>query len=83
LSGILFVNRNGLRGRDALREYGPAKTFYNRRKRWSDKGIFIRMMEGLATPRAPERKAIMIDAISLKSHRTASSLGVKEGSRDA
>src|SRR3546814_9011967 len=35
---------------DAPREYGPAKTLYNRWKRWSDKGIFIRMMEGLATP---------------------------------
>src|SRR3546814_14561388 len=56
LSGIIFVNRNGLRWRDAPREYGTAKTLYNRWKRWSDKGIFIRMMEGLATPQAPERK---------------------------
>jgi transposase len=56
---------------------------YNRRKRWSDKGIFIRMMEGLATRRAPDRKTIMIDATYLKAHRTASSLGVKKGVRDA
>ena len=56
LSGIIFVNRNGLRWRDAPREYGPAKTLYNRWKRWSDKGIFIPMMEGLATPQAPDRK---------------------------
>ena len=62
LSGIIFVNRIGLRWRDAPREDGPAKTLYNRWKRWSDKGIFIRMVEGLATPRAPERKTIMIDA---------------------
>src|SRR3546814_7343220 len=62
LSGIIFVNRNGLRWRDAPREYGPAKTLYNHWKRWSDKGIFIRMMEGLATPQAHERKTIMIDA---------------------
>src|SRR3546814_9239949 len=48
LSGIIFVNRNGLRWRDAPREYGPAKTLYNRWKRWREKGIFIRMMEGLA-----------------------------------
>lgn len=58
LSGIIFVNRNGRRSRDALREYGPAKTLYNRWKRWSDKDIFIRMMEGLATPQAPERKMV-------------------------
>ena len=41
------------------------------------------MMEGLATPEAPERKTIMIDATYLKAHRTASSLGVKKGVRDA
>lgn len=30
LSGIIFINRNGLRWRNAPREYGPAKTLYNR-----------------------------------------------------
>ena len=38
LSGIIFVNRNGLRWRDAPAEYGPAKTLYNRWKRWSSMG---------------------------------------------
>jgi len=37
LSGIIFVNRNGLRWRDAPREYGPHKTLYNRWKRWGDR----------------------------------------------
>ena len=78
LSGIIFVNRNGLRWRDAPREYGPAKTLYNRWKRWSDKGIFVAMMDGLAS-RGNERKTIMIDATYLKAHRTASSLRVKKG----
>jgi hypothetical protein len=40
-------------------------------------------MEGLATPQAPERKTIMIDATYLKAHRTASSLRVKKGVQDA
>ena len=56
-------------------------TRYYRWKRWSDKGIFIRMMEGLATPQAPDRKTIMIDATYLKAHRTASSLRAKKGGR--
>ena len=77
LSGIIFVNRNGLRWRDAPKDYGP----YNRWKRWSDKGIFLRMMEGLAAPQACERKTVMIDATYLKAHRTASSLRVKKGMR--
>ncbi len=33
LSGIIFINRNGLRWRDAPVEYGPHKTLYSRWKR--------------------------------------------------
>ena len=32
-SGIIFVNRNGLRRRVAPREYGPHKTLYSRWRR--------------------------------------------------
>ncbi|BAK86184.1 transposase (plasmid) [Komagataeibacter medellinensis NBRC 3288] len=83
LSGIIFVNRNGLRWRDAPREYGPHKTLYNRWKRWkrwSAMGVFIRMMEGLATGKA-EPQTIMIDATYFKAHRTASSLRLKKGAQ--
>ena len=78
LSGIIFVNRNGLRWRDAPREYGPAKTLCNRWKRWGDMGVFARIMEGLAAA-SPEPKTIMIDATYLKAHRTATSLRSKKG----
>ena len=78
LSGIIFINRNGLRGCDAPGEYGPAKTLYNRWKRWSEKGVFARIMAGLAAEGA-EHKTIMIDATYLKAHRTASSLRAKKG----
>ena len=78
LSGIIFANRNGLRWRDAPREYGPPKTLYNRWKRWSDKGVFARVMDGLAG-QATVTKTVMIDATSLKAHRTATSLGSKKG----
>ena len=65
LSGIIFVNRNGLRWRDAPKNYGPHKTLYNRWKRWGDKGVFLRMMEGLAAPQPSEHKTVMIDATYL------------------
>ncbi|MGD9811573.1 MAG: transposase, partial [Sphingobium sp.] len=32
LSGIIFVNRNGLRSRETPQDYGPHKTLYNRWK---------------------------------------------------
>ena len=82
LSGIIFVNRNGLRWRDAPKEYGPHKTLYNRWKRWSDKGIFARMLLELAD-QGGETDTLMIDATHLKAHRTASSLGLKKGAKAA
>ena len=63
LSGIIFINRNGLRWCDAPSEYGPPKTLYNRWKRWSDMGVFARIMMGLAE-QAPDNKTI-----SIPSHR--------------
>ena len=81
LSGIIFINRNGLRWRDAPKEYGPHKTLYNRWKRWSDKGIFAQMMMGLAADHG-EEKTVMIDATYLRAHRTATSMGVKKGGAD-
>ena len=78
LSGTIFFNRNGLRWGDAPPEYGAPKTLYNRWKRWSDMGVFARIMEGLAA-QAPDNKMISIDATYFKAHRTASSLGLKKG----
>lgn len=58
--------------------YGPPKTLYNRWKRWSDKGVFARMMDGLASEAAVP-KTVMIDATYLKARRTATSLRSKKG----
>jgi len=82
LSGIIFINRNGLRWRDAPSEYGPPKTLYNRWVRWSRKGIFARILIELARE-GDQTDVLMIDATYLKAHRTASSLGLKRGARAA
>jgi transposase len=82
LSGIIFINRNGLRWRDAPLEYGPPKTLYNRWPRWSRKGIFARIFMELAH-KGDETDVLMIDATHLKAHRTASSLALKKGAKAA
>ena len=77
VSGIMHVIRNGLRWRDAPKDYGPHKTLYNRFVRWSRLGVFDRIFASLASEReAPEQ--LMIDATHLKAHRTAASL-LKKG----
>jgi transposase len=79
---------SGLRWCDAPKEYGPLKALYNRWKRWGDKGIFARMVEGLAAKTA-EPKTVMIEVSrrtpcvraslhkDLTAHRTAASLRSK------
>ena len=81
LSGIIFINRNGLRWWDAPKEYGPPKTPYNRWKRWSEMGVFARIFEGLAAEAAGPT-TIIIDATHLKAHRAASSPRAKKGALD-
>ncbi|VFU10545.1 transposase [Methylocella tundrae] len=78
ISGIIFVIRNGLRWRDAPKDYGPHKTIYNRFIRWSRLGVFNRIFAELAAKGGkPDR--LMIDATHLKAHRTAASLLKKRG----
>ena len=76
ISGIIFVIRNGLRWRDAPREYGPHKTIYNRFVRWSRLGVFDKIFVALAS-KGPKPQRLMIDATHLKAHRTAASLQKK------
>jgi len=69
LSGIIFISRNGLRWRDgenanaigsrerSNKEYGPAKTLYNRWKRWSEMGVFARIFEGWPRKRWNRRRS--------------------------
>ena len=77
VSGIIFVIRNGLRWRDAPRDYEPHKTIYNRFIRWSRMGVFDKIFAALAA-KGGKPNQLMIDATHLKAHRTAASL-LKKG----
>lgn len=76
LSGIILINRTGLRWRDAPEAHGPHETLYSRLKRWSKKGIFAEIMVRLATEHA-KKTTVMIDATYLKAQRTATSMAAK------
>jgi len=79
LSGLIHVNRNGLCRCDAPPEYGWCKTPCNRWKRWSGKGVFLRIFRALAGAGGDANDTPMIDATHLKTHRTVS--GLKLGKR--
>ena len=82
LSGIIHVQRNGLRWSDAPAVYGPHKTLYNRHVRWTRNGVFARIFAALAEEAGPPER-IIIDSTHLKAHRTAASLLQKKGGHDA
>ena len=50
VSAIIFVIKNGLRWRDAPREYGPHKTIYKPRR---STGAFWRSSSGRSIPTSP------------------------------
>ncbi len=81
LSGIIFIQRNGLMWKHAPLDYGPAKTLYNRWRRWSRMGVFARILTELAAL-GQRTDVVMIDATHLKAHRTASSLRAQKGGAD-
>jgi transposase len=76
LSGIIFVNRNGLRWRDAPAVHGPPKTLYNRWVRWSRMEVWARALAALVAEDQDVEtvETVMIDATHLKAHRTAAGL---------
>lgn len=78
LSGIIFINRNGLRWRDVPEAHGPLKTLHRRCKRWSDKGFVTRMMAGRVAERGKEETE-MIDVTYSQAHRIATSMAAKNG----
>ena len=61
VSAIVFVIKNGLRWRDAPRDYVPHKTIDNRFVRWSRLGVFNKIFAELAR-KSGKAERIMIDA---------------------
>ena len=67
----MHVLKIGCRWVDCPREYGPAKTIYNRFARWSERGVWQTIFEAVAVePEPPEQVAL--DSSHVKAHRCAS-----------
>jgi transposase len=78
ISGILHRFREGLRWRAIPAEYGPRTTLFNRFDRWSERGLWQKLLARLAScPEPPE--VAMVDSTSIRAHRSAA--GAKGGSR--
>jgi len=77
ISGILHILKTGGRWRDVPLEYGPAKTIYNRYRRWAGRGVWQRIFANMAAAGAVPDE-LMLDSSMVKAHRSAA--GGKGGS---
>lgn len=70
LSGIVHVLRSGCPWSHCPRDYGPAKTMYNRFVRWARRGIWKDIFAALAGREGhPDR--LLIDSTIVRAHRSA------------
>src|SRR5271169_2293733 len=69
MNAIFYVLRTGMPWRDLPERYGPYTTAYNRFNRWSQRGIWKRIFDTLASKSR--------DSLIVKAHRAAS--GAKGG----
>ncbi len=77
ISGILHILKTGGRWRDVPKEYGPAKTVYDRYTRWARRGIWQRIFAKVASS-GPIPDELALDSSVVRAHRSAS--GGKGGS---
>ena len=78
ISGIIHVLITGIPWRACPKEYGPARTIYNRFVRWAQNGVWERIFSRLPEESGLPKK-LLIDTTIVRAHRCAS--GGKGGSR--
>jgi transposase len=77
MNAIFYVLRTGMPWRDLPERYGPYTTAYNRFNRWSQRNIWKRIFDALAS--RSRDSLYLIDSTIVKAHRAAS--GAKGGSK--
>ena len=73
LSGIIFVNRNGIPWRHLPEIYGNWQAVYATFMRWSKAGVFDAIFKKL-NEKLGKKNIVMLDSTVTKAHRTAASL---------
>jgi transposase len=74
LDGVFWRTRTGSPWRDLPREYGNWKTVYNRHRRWSADGTWVKILDELrrdADVRVGEEWIVGVDAGIVRAHQHA------------
>ena len=79
LEGILWVVRTGAPWRDMPLEFGPWETVYTQFRRWTQAGLWAKIMSFLRKLDKPNGKTILIDSTIIRAHQHAA--GAKGGKK--
>jgi transposase len=66
---VLYVLRTGIAWRDLPKEFGNWHTIYTRFSRWSEKGLWWKILYALQSQRKISLSVVMLDSTTFKVHR--------------
>ena len=76
---VLYTLRTGVPWRDLPKEYGNWHSIYTRFSRWSEKGLWWKILMKLQTQKQATVNIVLADSTSFKVHRHGG--GLKGGSK--
>jgi transposase len=66
---VLYILRTGMAWRDLPKEFGNWHTIYTRFSRWSEKGLWWKILYTLQSQRKITLDLVMLDSTTFKVHR--------------
>lgn len=79
IDGIFFVLSSGCSWRQLPKEYGNWHTVYTRFKRWSELGIFGKILHQLHKDKVLDVRIAFLDSTTVRAHQCASRALKKRG----
>ena len=70
VNGILWILRTGAPWRDMPSRYGSFNTVYSRFRRWTQRGVWVHVLEELS--KDVDDETFMLDATIVRAHQDAS-----------
>jgi putative transposase len=79
LEALLYLNRTGTPWRDLPAELGDWDVVYMRFRRWTERGVWLRLWKGLQAEPFAEARELLMDSTTVRAHPHAAGAPKKRG----